>query len=253
MKQSTNKISLLATALALLVTGCSDLATRDAPIEDRSGAAAGVATTGAGSSGSGGSAGAGGTVAGAAGTAGAGGAVGTGAEPAEGVKTHGTSSPGVEVHALPGAADGVSGPGAAGGAITAGSIAAGPEQYVNMRTPPQDPTSPLAKRAIYFDYDSSTIKDDFRELIKAHAEFLKASKEAKSILQGHTDERGSRDYNLALGQRRAESVQQALVLLGVDAMKLESVSLGEEKPAKEGFDEAAWSLNRRVEIYYQGE
>lgn len=239
-----NRNSVLMAILASLTVGCSDLATKDAPIEDRSSASSGVATSGGS-----GPLGADGKPLGpgAAGSAGAGGAT-TGSDPAgQGVQTHGTSASGVEVSPLPGAAaiGGQGGSGASGGV--------GPEQYARMRTPPQDPASPLSKRAIYFDYDSATIKDEYRDLIKAHAEFLKAAKEAKSILQGHTDERGSRDYNLALGQRRAESVQQALALLGVDAMKLESVSLGEEKPAKEGHDDAAWAENRRVEIYYQGE
>lgn len=236
-----NRNSVLMAVLALLTVGCSDLATKDAPIEDRSAASSGVATSGGS-----GRLGADGKplASGSAGGTAASGATSGSDQAGQGVQTHGTSTSGVEVSPLPG-------PAAIGG--QAGAAGGGVEQYARMRTPPQDPASPLSKRAIYFDYDSATIKDEYRDLIKAHAEFLKAAKEAKSILQGHTDERGSRDYNLALGQRRAESVQQALALLGVDAMKLESVSLGEEKPAKEGHDDAAWAENRRVEIYYQGE
>lgn len=115
------------------------------------------------------------------------------------------------------------------------------------------PGSLLSKRVIYFDYDSSALRDEFRDLLEAHATYLKAHQSNKVLLQGHADERGSREYNLALGQRRAEGVQQALALLGVDPTQMEAVSLGEEKPAAEGHDESAWSLNRRTEILYQGE
>jgi peptidoglycan-associated lipoprotein len=228
-----NRNSILMAALALLSVGCSDLATKDAPIEDRSALPGGVAASGGVATSGSGSAGIDGKPLG----AGVNGGAAPGLEQAApGVQTHGTISLGVEASPLPGA-----------------SGALGAEQYAGMRTPPQDPASLLSKRAIYFDYDSATIKDEYRDLIKAHAEFLKAAKDSKSILQGHTDERGSRDYNLALGQRRAESVQQALALLGVDPLKLESVSLGEEKPVRDGHDDSAWAENRRVEIYYQGE
>lgn len=253
-----NRISLLAAAMGVLLVGCSDLATKDAPIEDLSKAQAGVATKDAAAGGATGGA-AGGTAAGGAGqtaattAAGKQGGAAAGASSGKtdpGVQTHGTTTDGVEVRPLPsGATDGQGG----GAAIAGTAMAGGTAQYAGMRTPPKDVAGPLSKRVIYFDYDSSLIKDEYRDVIQAHAEFLKVSKEAKSILQGHTDERGSRDYNLALGQRRAESVQEALVLLGVDAAKLESVSLGEEKPVNEGHDDAAWSQNRRVEIYYQGE
>lgn len=116
-----------------------------------------------------------------------------------------------------------------------------------------DPANPLSKRVIYFDFDSDAIREEFRPLIEAHAKFLKDNAAARIILQGHTDERGSRDYNLALGQRRAESVKQALNLMGVRIEQVETVSLGEEKPAEDGHDEAAWKLNRRAEIHYLGE
>ncbi|HNQ04775.1 MAG TPA: peptidoglycan-associated lipoprotein Pal [Thiobacillaceae bacterium] len=117
----------------------------------------------------------------------------------------------------------------------------------------KDPNSPLSKRIIHFDFDSSVIRDEFRGLLEAHAEFLKSNPDSKVILQGHTDERGSREYNLALGQRRAESVYSALSLLGVGDAQMEAVSLGEEKPLVEGHDESAWQQNRRAEILYQGE
>lgn len=117
----------------------------------------------------------------------------------------------------------------------------------------KDPTSPLAQRVIYFDFDSAVIDARFQPLLEAHAAYLKANPGFKVILQGHTDERGSREYNLALGQRRAESVRQAISLLGVPDGQMEAVSLGEEKPAVEGHDESAWKMNRRTEIHYVGE
>ncbi len=117
----------------------------------------------------------------------------------------------------------------------------------------KDPHSPLAQRRIQFDYNSAAIRDEYRNLLEAHAQYLMNNSSAKVMLQGHTDERGSREYNLALGQRRAESVFKALNLLGVPEAQMEAVSLGEEKPLVEGHDEAAWAQNRRVEIIYQGE
>lgn len=118
---------------------------------------------------------------------------------------------------------------------------------------PKDPQSPLAQRRLLFDYDSSAIRDEYRTLLEMHAKYLIKENSARLILQGHADERGSREYNLALGQRRAESVFNALNLLGVPDMQMEAVSLGEEKPVAEGHDESAWAQNRRTEILYQGE
>ena len=122
-----------------------------------------------------------------------------------------------------------------------------------LSAPPKNVTGILAQRVIYFDYDSSAIRSEFRAVLDAHATFVKANPKAKLHLQGHTDERGSREYNVALGQRRADSVNKAMGLLGIDANRMEAVSFGEEKPAVEGHDEAAWSKNRRVEIRYDGE
>lgn len=116
-----------------------------------------------------------------------------------------------------------------------------------------NPESPLSKRRLLFDYDSSAIRDEYRLVLEAHARFIKGNKDARAILQGHADERGSREYNLALGQRRAESVFKALNLLGVPEAQMESVSFGEEKPVVEGHDESAWQQNRRAEVVYQGE
>ncbi|MCA1977728.1 MAG: peptidoglycan-associated lipoprotein Pal [Thiobacillus sp.] len=117
----------------------------------------------------------------------------------------------------------------------------------------KNPASPLSKRSIYFDYDSFVVKDEYRPALEAHAAFLLANKGAHVILQGNTDERGSREYNLALGQRRAEAVRKALAVLGVSDAQLEAVSFGEEKPRKEGDSEEAYAENRRVDVVYTDE
>lgn len=103
---------------------------------------------------------------------------------------------------------------------------------------------------VYFDYDSFVVRAEARPVIEAHARFLQANKQRKAMLAGHTDERGGREYNLALGQKRAEAVQRALVLLGVSDSQMEAVSYGKEKPADQGADEAAYAKNRRVEFKY---
>ena len=115
-----------------------------------------------------------------------------------------------------------------------------------------DPNSLLAKRVVFFDYDSNVVKDEFTPVLEAHASYLTSHPNAKVVLEGHTDERGTREYNLALGERRAKAVAQYLSLLGASAAQIESVSFGEERPSVEGFDESAWGKNRRVEIVYQG-
>ncbi|MDD3529246.1 MAG: peptidoglycan-associated lipoprotein Pal [Gallionellaceae bacterium] len=161
------------------------------------------------------------------------------------------SGPTVETHALPPAGSGDGTAMAATSTPLDGTGVSGltPQQAAMLR----DPKSPLSKRVVYFDFDSDVIKDEFRGLIEAHSGFLKQHRAVRIILQGHTDERGSRDYNLALGQRRAESVKRAMGLLGVQDAQVETVSLGEEKPVDEGHNEAAWRLNRRAEIHYVGE
>ena len=103
---------------------------------------------------------------------------------------------------------------------------------------------------VYFDYDSFVIKAEARPVIESHARFLQSNKQRKAMLEGHTDERGGREYNLALGQKRAEAVQRALVLMGVPESQVEAVSYGKEKPAAQGADEAAFAKNRRVELKY---
>lgn len=108
----------------------------------------------------------------------------------------------------------------------------------------------LQKRSIYFDFDSFAIPLDYVSIIEAHSKYLKANAGAKVLIQGNTDERGSREYNLALGQKRADAVKSNLTLLGVKDAQIEAVSLGEEKPKATGHDEAAWAENRRADLVY---
>lgn len=108
-----------------------------------------------------------------------------------------------------------------------------------------------AGRLVYFDYDSYVIKPEFQKVIEAQARYLASDTALKVVIEGHTDERGGREYNLALGQRRAEAVRRALSLLGVSDAQTEAISFGEEKPAVEGSNEAAWSKNRRAEMSYR--
>jgi peptidoglycan-associated lipoprotein len=103
-------------------------------------------------------------------------------------------------------------------------------------------------RVVYFDYDSYVLKDEFRPLIEGYARVLNTAKTKKMVIEGHTDERGGREYNLALGQRRAEAVAKSLVLLGAADSQLEAVSFGKERPVSDGHDEAAWAKNRRAEL-----
>lgn len=117
--------------------------------------------------------------------------------------------------------------------------------------PLNNPTGILSKRSIYFDFDSYIIKDEFKSVVEAHAQYLNSHKNRKIIIQGNTDERGGREYNLALGQKRAEAVRKALVLLGVSDTQVEAVSLGKEKPKALGSDEASYAENRRSDIVYQ--
>jgi len=116
-----------------------------------------------------------------------------------------------------------------------------------------DPANILSRRSIFYDLDSYDVKDQYKDLVEAHARYLRDNPNAKMLIQGNTDERGSREYNVGLGQRRADGVKRMLLLLGAKEGQIESVSLGEEKPKDEGHDEAAWSKNRRSDILYQGE
>lgn len=117
--------------------------------------------------------------------------------------------------------------------------------------PLNDPNNPLAKRSIYFDYDSYIVKDEFRPTMDVHARYLLGNKNKKVVIQGNADERGGSEYNLALGQKRAEAVRKQLQLLGVTEGQLEAVSFGKEKPRALGHDEAAWAENRRADLAYQ--
>ena len=103
-------------------------------------------------------------------------------------------------------------------------------------------------RTVYFDFDSFVVREDYRSMIEAHARLLAANKGRKMRVEGHTDERGGREYNLALGQKRAEAVAKSLALLGAPDAQIEAVSFGKEQPAVEGHDEAAWAKNRRAEL-----
>ncbi len=105
-----------------------------------------------------------------------------------------------------------------------------------------------AGRVVYFDFDSFVVRDEFRSMIDAHARALAASKTRRMVIEGHTDERGGSEYNLALGQKRAEAVAKSMTLLGVGESQVEAVSFGKERPAAEGHDEAAWAKNRRAEL-----
>jgi len=117
----------------------------------------------------------------------------------------------------------------------------------------KDPNNILSKRSIYYDLDKFDVKDEYRGLVEAHAKYLRENPGTRMLIQGNTDERGSREYNVGLGQRRSEGVKKMLMLLGARESQIESVSLGEEKPQAEGTGEAAWSKNRRSDILYGGE
>ena len=122
---------------------------------------------------------------------------------------------------------------------------------LTIKTDPlDDPNSKLSKRAVYFDYDSSAIKSEYNDLIAAHGQYLRDHPGQKVVIQGNTDERGGSEYNLALGQRRAESVKQRLAISGAKENQLEAISFGKEKPKASGNNEASWAENRRVDLAY---
>jgi peptidoglycan-associated lipoprotein len=119
--------------------------------------------------------------------------------------------------------------------------------------PLRDPSNILSKRSVFFDYDSNLVRDEYRGLVQAHSRYLGDMRDAKIRIEGNCDERGSREYNLALGQRRAESVKKMMAVLGVSDGRVETISYGEEKPMAMGHDEPAWAQNRRADIKYAGE
>ncbi|MXS83948.1 peptidoglycan-associated lipoprotein Pal [Nitrosomonas oligotropha] len=143
-----------------------------------------------------------------------------------------------------------SGAGAGLGGSDLGGSGSGRPGYFSQLN---DPNSILSQRSVYYDYDSYSVKSEYRELVLSHARFLRDNASASVILQGNTDDRGSREYNLALGQRRADSVKNMMTLSGARDAQIESVSLGEEKPRALGHGESAWSQNRRTDILYRGE
>jgi peptidoglycan-associated lipoprotein len=148
--------------------------------------------------------------------------------------TAGTATPGAQTSGAPGG--GVAG--------TTGATGANPLR---------DPNNILSKRSVFFDFDSYVVRDDFKPLVEAHARFLQQNRNARMTIQGNTDERGSREYNIALGQRRSDAVKRMMVLLGATEAQIETVSFGKEKPRNAGHDEAAWAENRRDDILYLGE
>ena len=211
---------LLTLLIALTVIGCATR--KPAPISD--GKKAQVEEKSIGGDASGGGAGKGG----AGGQDGGAGADGDAAGP-DGIRgtTAGAGGTGVDGNGAAGA----------GGAVTPGANA----------------TGNLAQRSIYFDYDSFNVKDEYKQVLQAHAKFLVENPSSKVYLQGHTDERGSREYNLALGQKRADAVRRIMAVLGVKDNQIEGVSYGEEKPKNAGHDDSAYVQNRRADIVYQGE
>jgi peptidoglycan-associated lipoprotein len=135
-----------------------------------------------------------------------------------------------------------------------GSERNGSGMYPNAGIGPEfsDPNNPLSKSTIYFMLDSSQVQADFVPVIAAHAQYLVAHPDQRVIVQGHGDERGTREYNIALGEQRSKSVASMLKAQSVAGTQLDIVSYGEEKPVALGHDEASWELNRRVELIYQG-
>ena len=161
-------------------------------------------------------------------------------------------NPATADQAAPGSASGGTGAAVAGAAATAPTPA--PQSQVatvqagQMGSKGVDGLPAGVGRIVYFDFDSYTVRDDGRPVVEAHARLLTANRARKMTVEGHTDERGGREYNLALGQKRAEAVVRALTLLGATDAQLEAVSFGEERPSAQGSDEAAWAKNRRAEL-----
>ena len=138
-----------------------------------------------------------------------------------------------------------------GGKADSSAVGKGGGTGVDLGQDGKDSALQATTRIVYFDYDSFVIRPEFQPAIEAHARFIKSDKARKVAIEGHTDERGGREYNLALGQKRAEAVRRALGLLGVVESQMEAVSFGKEKPAVLGGTEAAMEKNRRVEISYR--
>jgi peptidoglycan-associated lipoprotein len=129
----------------------------------------------------------------------------------------------------------------------------GAGQATTGQSPLKDPNNILSKRSVFFDYDSDAIKEEFRPILQAHAKYLSSNRAARMLIQGSADDRGSREYNISLGQRRADAVKRMLVLLGAQDVQVEAASLGEEKPRCEDKTEACYAQNRRGDMLYGGE
>jgi peptidoglycan-associated lipoprotein len=136
------------------------------------------------------------------------------------------------------------------GIPTVRPVGPGADQVPNVL---KDPNNILSKRSIYYDYDKYDVKDEYKPLLQAHARYLSQNRNAKMLIQGNCDERGSREYNIALGQKRADGIKKMLTLMGVQESQVESVSLGEEKPRCTETTEACYSQNRRGDMLYSGE
>ena len=140
------------------------------------------------------------------------------------------------------------------GASTSGTTGANvAAANTGQGNPLRDPRNILSKRSVYFDFDSYSVKDDYRPLINAHGKYLQGNRTARMTIQGNCDERGSREYNIALGQRRADSVKRMMLLDGATDQQIETVSFGKEKPRNAGHDEGSWAENRRDDFVYAGE
>jgi peptidoglycan-associated lipoprotein len=143
------------------------------------------------------------------------------------------------------------------GTATTGTSTTGvngnPTGSTGAGNPLRDPSSPLSKRIVYFEFDSYVVKDEYKPMIEAHGRYLQGNRGARMTIQGSTDERGSREYNIALGQRRADALKKMLLLYGATEVQIETVSFGKEKPRRDGHDETSWTENRRDEIVFVGE
>jgi peptidoglycan-associated lipoprotein len=132
------------------------------------------------------------------------------------------------------------------GATTSGARAGGTWTGAAL----DDPNSLLATRTIFFDFDQSTIRSEFIDVLRAHASYLVSNRGASVLVEGHADERGSREYNIGLGERRANAVKRFLEAEGVDSVQINTISYGEERPMAFGSDEVSWAQNRRAELVY---
>jgi len=143
----------------------------------------------------------------------------------------------------PGAGSGASGSGADSGATTQSQVTP-----VDLTKGTQQGAASNLPRVVYFDFDSYVVKDEYRPTVEANAKALAADRKRRIAVEGHTDERGGHEYNLALGQKRAEAVAKSMTLMGANETQIEAVSFGKERPAVQGSDEAAWAKNRRAEL-----